>query len=57
MRRRPYDGRERLIVQTELLKLQASGQFPDESAKLKRLTNSQWRWPVVLTTTGIQEIP
>jgi hypothetical protein len=35
VRRTPRDGGEGLIAQAELLKLQESGQFPDEPAKIK----------------------
>ena len=35
MRRTPYGGSESEILQAELLKLQETGQFPDESAKIK----------------------
>jgi hypothetical protein len=35
VRRKPRDDSERLIAQAELLKLQESGQFPDEPVKIK----------------------
>ena len=44
------------VVQAELLKLQKSGQFPDELVKNKRRTNSLCNLPDVLAIAGIKEI-
>ena len=35
MRRTPHDGSERLISESELMKMKEIGQFPDESVKIK----------------------
>ncbi len=44
------------ITETELLNPQKSGQFPDDPAKKKRLTNSQCSRPDVLTIEVMKEI-
>ena len=45
------------LIRKELPKVKKRGQFPDESAKNKRHTNSQCRCPDVLVIAGIKEIP
>ncbi len=44
------------IAQAELLKLQKSGQFPDELVKIEGHTNSLCSLPDVLAIAGIKEI-
>ncbi len=58
MRRTPRGGSGRVhgyVAQAELLKMQKSGQFPDELVKIED-TNSQCKRPDELAIAGIKEI-
>ena len=57
MERATESSRFEKFVETELMTLdKKNGRVPDESAKNKILTTSQWRRPQVLTITVMKEI-